>query len=108
MQPSETGLDRRNREFFAISSPKQVCDVLMAASQLNFDRDANQLHKRRGTFLLLRKTGDLSATTGRLMRDITHFATSEQVTVRRVALSKAAQLAGAAFDAVSCGAILDV
>ena len=37
------------------------------------------------------------------MRDITHFATSEQVTVRRVALSKAAQLAGAAFDAVSCG-----
>jgi len=56
----------------------------------------------------LRKTGDLSATTGRLMRDITHFATSEQVTVRRVALSKAAQLAGAAFDAVSCGAILDV
>ena len=37
------------------------------------------------------------------MLDITHFATSEQVTVRRVALSKAAQLAGAAFDAVSCG-----
>jgi hypothetical protein len=30
----------------------------------------------------LRKTGGLSATTGGLMLDITHFATSEQVTVR--------------------------
>jgi hypothetical protein len=30
----------------------------------------------------LRKTGDLSATTGDLMRDITHLVTPEQVTVR--------------------------
>jgi hypothetical protein len=46
MQPRETGLHRRNREFFANSSPKQAFDVFVAASQPNFDRDAKQLYKR--------------------------------------------------------------
>ena len=56
--------------------------MLIAASHPNFDRDTNQLYKRLGTFLLFSKTGDLSATTGDLMLDITHFARSEQVTLR--------------------------
>ena len=37
--PQEQGI-------FLNSSPKQVCDLFMAASQPNFDRDPNQLHKR--------------------------------------------------------------
>jgi hypothetical protein len=46
MQPSETGLHLRNREFFENSIPKQAYDVLVSAGQPNFDRDSNQLHKR--------------------------------------------------------------
>jgi hypothetical protein len=46
MQPSETGLQCRNREFFENFSAKQAFDVLMAAGQPNFDRDPNRLHKR--------------------------------------------------------------
>ena len=46
MQPNETGLHRRNREFSVIFRPKQAFDVPMAADQSNFDRNPNQLHKR--------------------------------------------------------------
>ena len=60
-QSSETGLQRRNREFFEKFRPKQVSGRLIAASQSNFYRDSNQLHERLSTSLLLRRTGIVSA-----------------------------------------------
>ena len=57
MQSSETGLQRRNREFFEKFRPKQASDRLIAVSQSNFDRDPNQIHRSQGTFLLFRRTG---------------------------------------------------
>src|SRR6516162_9727195 len=46
-QSSETGLQRRNREFFEKFRPKQASDRLIAASQSNFGRDPNQLPECR-------------------------------------------------------------
>ena len=45
MQSSETGLQRRNREFFKNFRPKQASDVLMAASLSNFGRNPKKLRK---------------------------------------------------------------
>jgi hypothetical protein len=45
----------------------------MVAGQSNFERNPEQLHKGKGTFLLLYKTGELSATTGGPMLDIRLF-----------------------------------
>jgi hypothetical protein len=45
MQSSETGLQRRNREFFENFRPKQASDVLMAASLSNFERNPKKLRK---------------------------------------------------------------
>ena len=45
MQLSETGLQRRNREFSEKFRPKQAYDVLVVASQPNLDRNPNRLHE---------------------------------------------------------------
>ena len=57
MQSSETGLHRRNREFFENCRPKQDSRVRIPAGQSKFARDANHLGEHLGTFLLFRKTG---------------------------------------------------
>jgi hypothetical protein len=73
MQSNETGLKRRNREFFENFRQIQASGVLMAASQANFNRNPNQLRKREGTFLLFGRTGDVSARTGHVMSNIRHL-----------------------------------
>jgi hypothetical protein len=54
----------KNREFSENSTPKQACDGLVASGLSKFDRDLRWLNNHLGSFLLLRKTGDFSATRG--------------------------------------------
>jgi hypothetical protein len=64
MQSSETGLNLRNREFSANSSLKQVLAMPTAAHRTNFAPNFNRLDQPLASFLLLRRTGRLSAITG--------------------------------------------
>ncbi len=73
MQSSETGLQCRNREFFENFRPEQAFGETSGCEHPKFARDSNQLHHRPGTFLLFRKTGDLSAATGGPKSDIRLF-----------------------------------
>ncbi len=57
MQSSETGLHRKNREFFENCRPKQDSRVRIPAGRSKFARVANHLGRHLGTFLLFRKTG---------------------------------------------------
>ena len=82
MQSGETGLQYRNREFFENFRPEQAFGETSGCEHPKFARDSNQLHHRPGTFLLFRKTGDLSAATGGPKSDIRLFKPEAKLSVR--------------------------
>jgi hypothetical protein len=77
-----TGLQRRNREFSENFRPEQAFGETSGCEHPKFARDSNQLHHRPGTFLLFRKTDDLSAATGDPKSDIRLFKPEAKLSAR--------------------------
>jgi hypothetical protein len=75
-------VSNRNREFFENFRLKQAFGETSGCEHPKFARDSNQLHHRPGTFLLFRKTGDLSAATGDPKSDIRLFKPEAKISVR--------------------------
>jgi hypothetical protein len=109
MQSRETRHRPANREFFQNFRSKQASDWKTATPVSKFESACNHLLQPRSTFLLLRRTGRLSAPSGVAKRNFRYLRASEQVTprVKSPNAFEAAKLAGRAFDAVSCGRLVE-
>ncbi len=96
-----TGLQRRNREFSENFRPEQAFGETSGCAHPKFARDSNQLHHRPGTFLLFRKTGDLSAATGGPKSAFRLFKPEAKLSVRAAQETSAGATTGLPLLALS-------